>query len=396
MLSDKNRSDDSRDGNGAQDPTVDVPDSDAERASETPGSEAEGASRGETERGHASSEPPDLPQTQAPLRREKQVFELTFEGASQRLDVFLSLHVPGYSREYLKRLIETGYVQILPVGPTVLKPSLRLRTGQRLRLTVPPPVELQLQPEPIPLEIIYEDSDLAVVNKPSGLAVHPAPEQTGATLVNALLYWIRDLSGIAGVERPGIVHRLDRETSGVMVIAKHDRAHHGLAAQFKDRRVRKVYQAIVRGEPRTLEGRIDYPIGRSRVHSKKMVVRTDGRGRAAITDFRILETFRGYALVECYPYTGRTHQIRVHLSHIQLPISADKLYGREKQVWLADLAERPRERDEAPLLRRQALHAASLYFHHPVTGEEMTFTASFPDDMLGVLRALERYRSHQV
>ncbi|HLU49980.1 MAG TPA: RluA family pseudouridine synthase [Planctomycetota bacterium] len=344
-----------------------------------------------------TDEPSPEPSDEAPAAparpREKRVIEFTFEGTSQRLDTFLSERVPEYSRQYLKRLIETGYVQILPVGPTTLKPSLRLRTGQKLRLTIPPPVELQLRPDPIPIEILYEDDAIAVINKPAGLAVHPAPAQSGATLVNALLHWIRDLSGIAGVERPGIVHRLDRETSGVIVIAKHDQAHHGLAEQFKERQVKKVYRAISRGEPRSLEGRLDYPIGRSRTHSKKMVVRTDGQGRAAITDYRVIETYRGYALIECYPYTGRTHQIRVHLAHIQLPIAGDKLYGREKVVWRSDLADRPREKEEIPMLRRQALHAMSLYFHHPMTGEEMTFTAPLPEDMEEVIRALDEHRS---
>lgn len=325
--------------------------------------------------------------------REKKVFRFENDGESQRLDIFVSSRLEDYSRAYLQRLIETGYVTLEPPRNRTPRPSTKVSTGQGVRVVIPPPLKLRLQPEPIPLEILYEDEWLAVVNKPAGLAVHPAPDQLGSTLVNALLYWLEGLSGIAGVERPGIVHRLDRETSGLLVVAKNDRAHHGLAAQFKERKIHKCYIAIVRGEPGHWEGRIDAAIGRSRTNNKKMETRFRGPGRSAVTDYRVLEIFKGYAILECYPMTGRTHQIRVHLASIRLPVAADKLYGREKRILLSNLTRKRRESNEEPIIQRHALHAAGLGFRHPLTQEEMTFSAPLEDDMVNLLKALQTYRS---
>ena len=327
--------------------------------------------------------------------QQKKVFALTNDDTPERLDVFIASRLPDYSRAYLQRLIETGYVTFEPPAYKEPKPSLKIRAGQSVRVVIPPPLKVRLRPEAISLEILYEDEALAVVNKPAGLSVHPAPDQLGSTLVNALLYWIRDLSGIAGVERPGIVHRLDKETSGVLVVAKNDRAHHGLAAQFKERTIHKRYQTIVRGEPQQWEGRIDASLGRSPTHSKKMVVRPPGRGRSAITDYRVLEIFKGYALLECYPVTGRTHQIRVHLASIRLPVAADKLYGRERRILLSDLCPKRRKPDQKLIIERHALHAAGVTFRHPITQEEMTFTAPLEDDMLNLLRTLQTHRSRR-
>ncbi|MBN1443661.1 MAG: RluA family pseudouridine synthase [Planctomycetes bacterium] len=323
------------------------------------------------------------------------VFFFRNDAEPQRVDTFLAEKLSGEScsRVYIQKLIETGHVGFDPPGTHPIKPSHKIGTGRVIRIVIPPPIALRLQPEAIPIDFLYEDEHMAVIDKPAGLSVHPAPDQTGPTLVNALLYWIPDLSGIAGVERPGIVHRLDKETSGVMLVAKNDRAHQGLALQFKERTVHKTYQAVVRGQPEQWEGRINLSIGRSPSHSKKMVVCRDGTGRASITDYRVLEIYKGYALVECYPHTGRTHQIRVHMASHRMPVAADKLYGREKRVFLSDLRSRPREEGEEPIIDRQALHAAGISFRHPVTREEMTFQAPLPDDMLRLIHALQTYRS---
>ena len=326
-------------------------------------------------------------------QREKKVLYLHNDEEPLRLDVFLTSQLPEYSRAYLQRLIDTGYVSFEPPAGKEAKRALKVFPGQTVRVVVPPPLKARLKPEEIPLEFLYEDEHLAVVNKPAGISVHPAADQVGSTLVNALLYWIKDLSSIAGVERPGIVHRLDKETSGVLIVAKNDRAHLSLSAQFKHRKIHKRYIALVRGKPQHWEGRIDFPLGKSRSHSKKMVVRTNGTGRTAITDYRVLEIFDGYALVECYPLTGRTHQIRVHFTSLQLPVASDKLYGRERKVYLSDLRSKNRKSEEKPIIERQALHAASITFRHPVSQEEVSFNAPLADDMLRLLHALQTHRS---
>ena len=326
-------------------------------------------------------------------RTTAQVLYFSNEGSLERLDSFLASRVPDHSRSYIQRLIETGYVNFESPLTSVHKPSAKVKTGRVVRLVIPPPLKLRLKPEPIPLDILYEDESFAVINKPPGLSVHPAPDQVGSTLVNALLYWLKDLSGIAGVERPGIVHRLDKDTSGVMVVAKNDRAHHGISAQFKERTVHKRYLAIARGEPQEWEGRLESFLGRSRTHSKKIVIRKDGTGRSSTTDYRVLEVFKGYSLIECFPRTGRTHQIRVHLASIRLPVAADKLYGREKVIFPSQLRFKPRQPDETPVIERHALHATSISFRHPVTFEEMTFNAPLHADMLSLLHGLQIHRS---
>jgi 23S rRNA pseudouridine1911/1915/1917 synthase len=277
--------------------------------------------------------------------------------------------------------------------PREAKAAMKVPTGARLRVTIPPPRKVDLTPEDIPIEILFEDNNIAVIDKPAGLAVHPAPEQVGHTLVNALLFHLRNLSGIGGEERPGIVHRLDKETSGVLLVAKNDFAHHALACQFKERLIHKTYLAIARGEPVGWEGRIDYALGRSYTHTKKQMIRVDGTGRPAVTDYRILEVFRGYALIELYPLTGRTHQIRVHLASLRLPVACDKLYGREKKAYLSELRGRARDPGEPPLIERQALHAASISFRHPLTRDEMVFSSPLPGDMQRLLKALQEHRS---
>lgn len=321
-----------------------------------------------------------------------EVHEFVHSGVPCRLDHLLSEQLPQHSRAFLQRLVEQGCVKIPDLRRDV-KASMKVPSGAKVRCIIPPPRPTDLSPREIPLEILFEDEHLAVVNKPAGLTVHPAPSQVGDTLVNALLYWLNSLSGIGGEERPGIVHRLDKETSGVLVVAKNDFAHRALAHQFKERTVRKSYLAISRGEPKEWEGRIDYALGRSYTHSKKQMIRVDGTGRESMTAFRVLECFRGYVLIELYPKTGRTHQIRVHLASQQMPVAADKLYGREKRIFLSDLQGTTREPGEEPIVNRHALHAASLSFVHPLTREEMTYATPLPNDMHQLLKAVQQYRS---
>jgi 23S rRNA pseudouridine1911/1915/1917 synthase len=323
---------------------------------------------------------------------EPSIFEFRQNGEAERLDVFLCRQLPGRSRAFIQKLIEDGRVTMDP-SPREVKQAVRVHPGTKVRLVIPPPRKLDLTPVDIPVGIVYEDAHLAVIDKPAGLAVHAAPDQSSYTLVNALLYHLSDLSSIGGEERPGIVHRLDKDTSGVLLVAKNDFAHNALARQFKDRTIHKTYLAIVRGETPDWEGHIELPLGKSYTHTKKQMVRTDGTGREAVTDYRILEKYRGYALVEVYPHTGRTHQIRVHLASLRLPVACDKLYGREKRICLSDLKDQEHSKDEPPIIERQALHAASISFRHPLTREDMAFSAGLHKDMHHLLKGLERYRN---
>jgi 23S rRNA pseudouridine1911/1915/1917 synthase len=326
-------------------------------------------------------------------REEPRIIEVTNTAAPQRLDIFLREHLSDHTRSFIQRLIEEGCVSLDPPRP--IKQGLKVPSGTRVRVVIRPPRPINLSPEDIPIPILFEDEYLAVIDKPAGLAVHPAPDQVGSTLVNALLFHLTDLSGIGGEERPGIVHRLDKETSGLLLVAKNDFAHNSLASQFKERLVHKTYLAIARGEPQEWDGRIDYNLGRSYTHTKKQMIRTDGTGRSAVTHYRVLEVFRGYALIELYPQTGRTHQIRVHLASLRLPVACDKLYGREKRIYLSDLRGCEREADEAPLLERHALHAAGIAFRHPLTREELIFSSPLPADLHALHKALERHRAHR-
>lgn len=335
---------------------------------------------------------PDERTPEEPSAKPAKSYEFRYSGPSKRLDVYLSEQLPDLSRSYIQKLIESGCVAFEATKKDP-KPSSKLLPGAVIRVEIPPPRKLNLDPVDIPIRVIYEDDHVAVIDKPGDLAVHPSLHQASNTLVNALLFHLRSLSSIAGVERPGIVHRLDKETSGVLVVAKNDFAHRALARQFKERLVHKTYVAIVRGEPADWEGRVELRLGRSYTHSKKQIVRTDGTGREAVTDYRVLEKYKGYALLEVYPRTGRTHQIRVHLLSQRLPIACDKLYGREKRIYLSELKGEPRAEGEVPLIERQALHAARIALIHPATREEMVFSAGLHEDMLRLLRALERHRA---
>lgn len=282
------------------------------------------------------------------------------EAVGERLDLFLTRTGFWPSRSFVQKIINNGGVA---VGTNILKASYRLEDGDRLTVTWEDPKPLIAEPEAIPLDILYEDSDLVVVTKPRGMVVHPAAGNYRGTLVNALLDHCSDLSGIGGVIRPGIVHRLDKDTSGVLVVAKNDLAHLNLAAQIKARTMKRIYKVLVHGNPPE-KGKIDAPIGRHPVERKKMAV--VAKGKPAVTNFEILECFLDYALLEARLESGRTHQIRVHFSYLGFPVVGDQVYGRKKEA--------------APIVG-QALHATTLGFIHPRTSEYMEFSTAMPTEM---------------
>ena len=312
-------------------------------------------------------------------------FLVLSQDSAKRLDVFLSQKEPALSRSQIKRLIETGKVRI---EGRKAKPGLRLREDERVTLILPEPKKMEVEAEAIPLKVLYEDRHLIVVNKPAGLVVHPAAGNYSGTLVNALLHRCPDLAGIGGVLRPGIVHRLDKDTSGVLVVAKDDPAHRSLSDQFRKHTAERRYMGIVFGQLSD-EGQVDAPVGRHPTHRKKMSARPR-KGREARTHWRVLERFRSFTLAEFRLETGRTHQIRVHLSSIGHPILGDPLYGGRKRM--ASVESLPL-REGLQRLRRQALHAASLGFVHPATGEALKFDSSLPEDILeavGLLRRMDK------
>jgi 23S rRNA pseudouridine1911/1915/1917 synthase len=282
------------------------------------------------------------------------------EHARMRLDLFIAKSLPEFSRSRIQQLIRAGFVY---VGGATTRPHQPVRAGDEIEVTEPPPEKIQTEPEAIPLAILYEDDDLIVINKAAGLTVHPGAGQREHTLVNALLHHCSTLSGIGGKERPGIVHRLDKDTSGCLVAAKTDLAHRELSKQFTARSVEKIYLALVAGKLRKEMGVIDNKIGRHPVHRQRMSV-SSPRGRAAKTEYRVLRSSEQASLIECKLHSGRTHQIRVHLHHLGNPVLGDKIYA-------------PRHANDFP---RQMLHAWKLGFRHPSTGEWKHFEAPVPDD----------------
>lgn len=295
-----------------------------------------------------------------------------------RLDKALAELVPELSRERLKSLIVDGQVTL--AGRT-LSPSMKVADGQTFTISIPAPADAEAIAQDIPLTIVHEDAHLIVVDKPAGLVVHPAAGNLDGTLVNALLHHCRgQLSGIGGVARPGIVHRIDKDTSGLLVVAKSDRAHEGLAQQFKAHSIDRLYAAIVYGLPQPAAGTIDTWIGRSDTDRKKMAVHREGRGKHAVTHYRTIERLSGAALVECKLETGRTHQVRVHMAHLGHPLIGDPVYSRERKGFKTIL--------ETMRFRRQALHAKQLGFIHPVTGQKLSFDSALPADMQELLSEL--------
>ena len=281
------------------------------------------------------------------------------ETGGERLDVFLASRHSDLSRSRIRRLIDDGNVM---VDGRAGKASTRLAVGQTVMLEFPPPSPSELLPWDVPLTVVFEDNDLIVIDKPAGMTVHPAPGNEDHTLANAVLAHAPDIEGIGGERRPGIVHRLDKDTSGLIVVAKNERAHAHLSDQFKIREVGKVYLALVAGHPSPPEADIDAPIGRHRHDRQRMALVSTGR--PAITRYRIVTSYSRSALVEARPRTGRTHQIRVHLSSVGHPVVGDTTYGRSAEG-----------------LSRQFLHAYRLAFLHPATEEPMEFTAALPADL---------------
>jgi 23S rRNA pseudouridine1911/1915/1917 synthase len=322
-------------------------------------------------------------------------FKVLPEQAGKRLDQFLAGELPDHSRAAIRRAIDAGLVL---VDGAASRPAARLKAGSQvavLGLDVPRAGPL---PEDIAIPILYEDEAIVVVDKPAGTIVHPARGHWHGTLASALAYHFGRLSGRGGPARPGIVHRLDRDTSGAIVVAKNDAAHDGLAAQFKDRAVTKEYLAIVVGAPDRDGDVIREPIGNHPTERhKKAIRRADASGREAVTQYEVVERFRGFALVRCLPKTGRTHQIRLHLAHIGCPVLCDRLYGGRAAITELELISRdnlPHDTMAAarPLLERQALHAHRLAIIHPTTGQRLEFEAPLPVDFSGMLAALRRWR----
>lgn len=310
------------------------------------------------------------------------------EDAGARLDKVLATHAEGYSRSRLQALIEGGHVSLN--GKPFIDSSHKVKAGEAFTVTVPPAVDAAPVAQDIALDIVYEDKDMLVINKPPDMVVHPGAGNWDGTLVNALLAHCGDgLSGIGGVKRPGIVHRLDKETSGLLVVAKNDAAHAGLSAQLESRKLKRVYHAFVWGNVTPPEGRVETQIGRSRTNRQKMSVLESG-GKGAITDYKLLESYGLVASrVECRLHTGRTHQIRVHMAHLKHWLVGDPVYGKSAIPRFLKIHKTPEKAAEALLaFPRQALHAAEIEFNHPVTKNKLSFKAELPPDMQHLLKVL--------
>ena len=307
--------------------------------------------------------------TRAVIRR------VTVGNGGDRLDQFLAREESGLTRSQIRRLIDSGCVF---VNNAIVKPSYKLHRGDRLLLTVPPPQPSEIIPEEIPLHVVYQDQDLLVVDKPSGLAVHPGPGHPGHTLVNGILAICPDLKGISGTVRPGIVHRLDKDTSGLIVVAKNQSSHVDLCKQFKERQTQKIYLALVQGTVKPSKGVIEAPIGRHPINRKRMAVIVGGR--SAITRYKVLWCRSEMSFLEVIIETGRTHQIRVHLAYLGHPIFGDALYGKKN-----------------PILNRHFLHAHVLRFFHPTQRKFMEFVSPIPEELqqaLSIIDSFGRKDSH--
>ncbi len=310
------------------------------------------------------------------------------EHIDSRLDAFLATQFPSYSRVKLRQAINAGGVQ---VGGKRTKASYRLKVGQSISIVLPELPKDGPAPEDIPLDVLYEDDHLIAVNKSPDMVVHPAKGHWSGTLTSALAFRFGQLSSVGGPSRPGIVHRLDRETSGVMVVAKTDQAHLRLAAQFEARTTEKEYAAIVIGSLDRDRDIIEQPIGAHPYHRERKAIRADhSTSRDAKTFYEVVERFRGFALLKVVPKTGRTHQIRVHLAHVGAAVLCDRLYGGRSQITLGEISG---DDEDNILLNRQALHARRLALTHPITGEAIEFVAPLRSDMESVVDALRTHRS---
>lgn len=314
------------------------------------------------------------------------------EDTDRRLDVYVVDHLPHLSRSFVQKLIAEGYVT---VNSAIQRPGYKVRRGDRIDVTVPQPEPTTISAQDIPLDILYEDDYIIVINKPKGMAVHPAPGSWSGTLVNAILAHCSQLSGIGGVERPGIVHRLDKDTSGLIVVAKTDQAHRVLQQQIQKRTAERKYTALVWGETKFNEAVVEAPIGRHPTDRQKMAVIKDTSrytAREAITRLKVLERFRGFTLLEAKLETGRTHQIRVHCSFIGHPVVGDPVYGGTKRAVPQTYSKLQQQELEQLIgsLQGQALHAHSLVFEHPVTLERLSFEAPLPPDMQALIDWLRK------
>jgi 23S rRNA pseudouridine1911/1915/1917 synthase len=289
----------------------------------------------------------------------------------ERLDHFLVERFPEFSRARLQGLIKDGFVAV--DGVPAKKTGQKLEPGSQVEVRIPPPAPSDLVGEAIPLEIVYENEDLLVIDKPAGMVVHPAAGHETGTLVHAVLGYDPELEGIGGEERPGVVHRLDKETSGLILLAKNERAHRWLQDQFRLRKVEKTYIALVDGAPPTPSGRVEAPIGRDPSHRKKMAILSPGKGREAVSEYRTLESFKEHTLLEFHPLTGRTHQIRLHCAFLGCPIVGDKVYGRRRGSVEID---------------RHFLHAARLKIILPGKNKPQTFEARLPGELQAILDSL--------
>ena len=300
---------------------------------------------------------------------ENYLFEIQ-ENQQMRLDKYLAEQFPEQTRSYLQKLIKEG--QVLVNGKTV-KSGYQLSKGDEVSVTIPEPKELDVEPQKMNQDIVYEDEDVILINKPKGMVVHPAPGHTTDTLVNGLLYHCKDnLSGINGVARPGIVHRIDRDTTGILIVCKNDMSHNSIAAQLKEHSINRRYRALVHGNLKEDTGTVEGPIGRHPVDRKKMAI-NERNGKPAVTHYTVLERFGNYTLIECKLETGRTHQIRVHMTSIGHPLVGDEVYGPAKCPFK---------------LQGQCLHAMVLGFVHPRTGEYMEFSADLPEYFEDLLKKL--------
>lgn len=297
--------------------------------------------------------------------------EVTQSDINKRIDSFLAEKMESFSRSYIQDLIKKGKALVNGKG---IKANYRLRDGDAVIMNIPKPKPPEILPENIPLDIVYEDDDVILINKPKGMVVHPAAGHYSGTLVNALLYHCKDnLSGINGVLRPGIVHRIDMDTTGILIACKNDASHQGIAAQLANHSITRKYVAIVKGNLKEDEGTVDAPIARSKVDRKKMGISNDGK--RAVTHYRVLERLNNYTYIECTLETGRTHQIRVHMAHIHHPLLGDSVYGNEK---------------DSMKLRGQCLHAQVFGFIHPFTNEYMEFEAPLPKYFCEILEKLRK------
>ncbi|MDN3513622.1 MAG: RluA family pseudouridine synthase [Candidatus Brocadia sp.] len=324
-----------------------------------------------------------------------QVKEVTFDIKKvfddKRIDRYLAARLPDYSRTFIQKLIKEGTV--LVNGRTV-KSSYDIQKGDFISVHVPVLEENKIIPEDIPLNIVYEDDYLMLINKPYDMVVHPAGGHPSGTLVNALAFHCQNLSQVNGPLKAGIVHRLDRDTSGVMLVIKSDAVHSHIAMQFEKRYVKKEYIAVVEGEVKFDSDEIYLPIGRHKTDRQKMAVRRDD-GKEAVSVYEVIERFRGYTLVKVMPKTGRTHQIRVHMRSIGHPVVADFMYSNHESCYLSDLLQKERESGESPIIERQALHAHRIEFFHPIQNRRIEFQVDMPEDISLLVKALREIRPYR-